>query len=235
MGFFHDGALASYVTIPRSAVENGNVIRVPDDIPAEVLALSEPMSCVLNSISQIPVDKIGSVLIIGLGALGLLHAIALREFGVANIVCCDFPGRKMDITKELGFRTIVPEELDARYLELSDDLGFELVVITAPSNAVQAKAPKYARKGGYVSYFASLPVSEEQITISSRTLHYNELKYFGTSDSTAEHVKAAVGVIGKQKDAISEIITVLPIEDVLSGIDGVLEMKYAKIVVKPNG
>jgi len=235
MGFFHNGALASYVTIPRSAVENGNVVRVSTDIPSEVLALSEPMSCVLNGISQVPVESIGSALVIGLGALGMLHAIALREFGVGNVVCCDFPGRKSDITQALGFPTVVPEDLDKRYLDMSDGLGFELVVITAPSNAVQAQAPMYARKGGYVSYFASLPISDEKIAISSRTLHYNELKYFGTSDSTVEHVKAAVEVIGKQKDAIAKIITVLPIEDVKSGIEGVLEMKYAKVVVKPNG
>jgi len=234
MGFFFDGALASYVTIPRIAVENGNVIRVQDDIPAEVLALCEPMSCVLNSLSRVPVEQIGSAVIIGLGALGMLHAIALREFGAKNIVCCDFPGKKKDLTGMLGFKTVVPEQLDKCYLELSDGLGFELVAITAPSNDVQAKAPKLARKGGYVSYFASLPVSDEKITISSRTLHYNELSLFGTSDSTVEHVKSAVEMIGRQKNTISELITVLPFEEVISGIDGVLDMKYAKVVVKPN-
>ena len=234
MGFFYDGALASYVAIPRIAVENGNVVRVPDDIPAEVLALCEPMSCVLNSLSRLPVRQIGSAVIIGLGALGILHAIALREFGVKNIVCCDFPGKKKDLTEKLGFKTVVPEELDICYSELSDGLGFELVVITAPSNDVQARAPKFARKGGYVSYFASLPVSDEEITISSRALHYNELNLFGTSDSTAGHVKAAVAMIGRQKNTISELITVLPFEEIISGIDGVLNMKYAKVVVKPN-
>jgi len=235
MGFFYDGALASYVVIPRKAIENGNVVHAPEDIPAEILALSEPMSCVLNSLSRILVGEIKSALIIGLGALGMFHAIALKEFGVERIVGCDFPGKKIDLTAELGFQTISPDELDSRYLELSDDLGFELVVITAPSNAVQAVAPKYARKGGYVSYFASLPVSDEKIEISSRTLHYNELVFFGTSDSTVEHVKAAVNVIGKQRDAIAKVITVLPIENVMSGIDGVMDMTYAKVVVTPGG
>jgi len=235
MGFFYDGALASYVVIPRKALENGNVFCVPEDIPAQALALSEPTSCVLNDLSRIPVNTMSTALVIGLGALGILHAIVLREFGVGQIIGCDFPGKKKNLTAELGFETVTPDELEEKYLALSDGLGFELVVITAPDNNVQATAPKYARKGGYVSYFASLPASNEIIAVSSRLLHYNELVFIGTSDSTVEHVKAAVDVIGRQRDAIAKLVTVMPIDEVRAGIEGVIDMSLAKVVVMPNG
>ena len=50
---------------------------------------------------------------------------------------------------------------------------------------------KYAKKEVIVIILASLPVGDEFININSRTLHYNELIAYGTSDSTAEHVKEA--------------------------------------------
>lgn len=234
MGFAYNGAMADYVCIPGKAVDNGNVVSVPDDIPAEVAALAEPMSCVMNGLSRIPAGGISYAVIIGLGALGLFHALALREQGVANIVCCANPGVKMDLATELGFLTVTPDDLHKNYLELSAGLGFDLVVITAPSSQIQEKAPAYARKGGYVSYFASLPVADEAITISSRLLHYNELVFFGTSDSTARHVEAALRMIQTQSDSIKKVITVLPIDQVLAGIQGVMDKQYAKVVLVPD-
>lgn len=58
----------------------------------------------------------------------------------------------------------------------------------------------YARKGGYVSYFASLPVGDEILSINSRTIHYNELNFYGTSDSTVKHIQAAVSLLKKNPE-----------------------------------
>jgi L-iditol 2-dehydrogenase len=235
MGFFYDGAMADYVAVPAQAVREGNVVRVPDDIPAEVAAVSEPMSCAINGISRVPAENIGSALVVGLGCLGMLHSIALRSKGVGNIVCCDFSGAKKDMMDKLGFATVTPEELDEKYQALSDGLGFELVVITAPSNDVQAKAPAYARKGGYVSYFASLPPGSEFISVNSRTIHYNELVCYGTSDSTPAHVREAVRLLGEQQSVVRQVVTVLPFSEYMDGIRGVTEMRYAKAVLVPEG
>ena len=233
MGFYYNGAMAEYVIIPANAVALGNVITVDESIPSEVLALSEPTSCVMNDLSRIPVKEMEYAVVIGLGALGMLHSLVLRDMGVPNIICCDFPGYKKDLMDELGFTTLTPEELDEKYLELSDGLGFELVVITAPSKAVQENALKYARKSGYVSYFASLPVGQRDITIASNLLHYNELVMIGTSDSTVKHVRMAVEFLKRKQDQVKKMVTILPIEQVKDGMEGVREMRYAKVVLRP--
>jgi len=234
MGFKYDGAMSSFVAIPKLALDNGNVVPVSEALPREVAALAEPMSCVMNGLSRFPAGSLSCALVIGMGALGLLHAIALKERGVGRIACCEFPGVKKDMADALGFQTLTPGELKERYLELSDGLGFELVVLTAPANAVQAEAPMYARRGGYVSYFASLPVKDEQITLSSRLLHYNELTYYGTSDSTARHVRLALRTLENQAEAVASVVTVLPIDQALEGMLGVTQMRYAKVVLLPE-
>ena len=233
MGFYYDGALASYMIIPSNAIKRGNVVKITDDIPPEIAALSEPMSCVLNGLSRIPLNEVENALIIGMGAMGMLHGIALNEYGIEKIVFCGSEGIKKDIVSNLGFRTVSYEELEQGYLDYSDNRGFDLIIITVPNNKIQAASPKYSSKGGFVSYFAGLPPIDELITISSRSLHYNELVYYGTSDSTAEHVRKAVDLLSKQRERIKKIISIIPFKDVLGGMDSVIKKECAKIVVQP--
>jgi L-iditol 2-dehydrogenase len=234
IGFQIPGAMAEYLPLPPDAISGGHLIPCPEDIPAAAAAIAEPLSCVINGLSRAPVKTMEDVLVIGLGAIGLLHAIALRNAGVKNIVTSDFPGRKAEIAKELGFMVIPPDELANRYRELSAGLGFELVVIAAPVQKVQEAAPRYARKGGYVSYFASLPPDHETLAMSSRMIHYNELVLYGTSDSTPAHVKEALVLLRERKDDFAKMITVLPMEKWLEGYQGVMDMKYAKVVLIPS-
>ncbi len=232
MGFFYDGAMAEYVLIPEPAVRLGNVVKLNGQAP-EIAALSEPMSCAVNSISKVELSEIKNVAILGLGALGLFHALALKEEGIQNIIGVGSVGRKKEIADAIGLVTKTPEEFDRQFLELSDGDGFDLVVITIPTNEMQCKAPKYARKQGYVSYFASLPVAEEMISLSSRMLHYNELFYYGVSDSTSVHIERALEILKNQKENVEKIITTMPLSDFLKGMDGVRERKYAKVVLIP--
>jgi L-iditol 2-dehydrogenase len=225
--------MAEYLPLPADAIKGGHLVRCPDDIPASVAAIAEPLSCVINGLSRAPVNKMEDVLVIGLGAIGILHAIAIRNAGVKNIITSEFPGHKADIAKDLGFTIIHPDKLKKTWKDLSKGLGFELVVIAAPVQEVQENAPAYARKGGYVSYFASLPPDHEKLNLSSRMIHYNELILYGTSDSTPEHIMESVNLLGKRKDDFQKLITVLPMEQWLEGYKGVMEMRYSKVVLIP--
>ena len=232
MGFYYDGAMSKYVVIPAQSIKMNNIVPVGDLRP-EIAALAEPMSCVMNGLSKAPVESIHYAVVIGLGALGMFHAMALKSLGVPNIVCVDFPGAKLTLMQDMGFHTCTPEEFEQEYLQLSEGEGFELVVITAPSKKVQSQASKYARKRGYVSYFASLPVGEDLIEISSRNLHYNELTFYGTSDSTVDHVKKGLKVLQANQRNVEKVITVLPLDKFEDGVQGVLNMQYAKVVLIP--
>lgn len=233
IGFHMNGAMANYVLIPEKAVSQKYVVPV-GDLEPEVACLSEPMSCVVNGLARIPLTAVKHAVIIGMGTLGIFHALALRDAGVQNIVCVVSPGMKQQIVDELGFTNRTPEEFEQSYLDLSQSDGFDLIIITAPSNKVQSEALKYARKGAYVSYFASLPVGDNMITIDSRLLHYNELFLFGTSDSTPEHVASGLKILTRNKESIKKFITVLPMHRYPDAIDGVLSKRYAKVVLIPE-
>ena len=233
MGFHYPGAMGPFIRIPEKAVRQKHLVEV-GDLDAAIASLSEPMSCAMNDISRVPEGELESVLIIGLGPLGLLHAVCVREKGIKNIVCVEFPGKRTDMAVKMGFKTLVPEELDEKYKDLTNGEGFDLIIITAPHNGTQSKAPMYARKGGYVSYFASLPAGDEMLNINSRTIHYNELNFYGTSDSTVKHVEAAVSLLRKNPEGFRPLIThIMKFEDFHKAMDEIKAGNAVKIVLIP--
>jgi L-iditol 2-dehydrogenase len=233
MGFHYPGAMAPYMIVPAKAVRQGHLVAVGDLDPT-VAALGEPLSCVINGLSRVPLPEIGSALILGLGPLGMLHALTLRARGVGQICCVEFPGKRFALAEKMGFTVLPPDQIDRSYKELSGNEGFDLVIITAPHNGTQAKAPGYARKGGYVSYFASLPVGDEMVTLNSRTIHYNELILYGTSDSTVAHLQEAVSLLQEKAAEFKGLIThEMPMGEFHRAMEAIKAGEAVKIILRP--
>ncbi len=234
MGFQYAGAMAPWVVIPERGVQLGHLVEV-GDLEAGVASLAEPLSCVVNGLSRVPWNEIENVLVLGLGPLGFLHALAARARGAKRIVCSEFPGARANLARELGFEEIVPPaELDERYRDFTGGEGFDLVVVTAPHNATQARSPMYARKGGFVSFFASLPKGDEMLAVDSRLIHYGELVVFGTSDSTPAHVRDAVALLQRETGTFARLVTHrLPTRDFVTAMNEIALGRVVKAVLVP--
>lgn len=234
IGFHYPGAMAPYVRIPAKAVRQKHLVDV-GDLDAAIAALGEPMSCAINDLTRVPREEVNSAIIIGLGPLGMLHAVAAREMGIENICLVEFPGKRMEMAKELGFTQVyAPEQLENVYKDLTGGEGFDLVIVTAPHNGTQGKAPMFARKGGYVSFFASLPPGDEMLSVNSRTIHYNELIVYGTSDSTVKHVQDAVKLLRANPESFRPLVThIMPIADFHKAMDEIAAGNVVKAVLVP--
>ncbi len=234
IGFHYDGAMSGYVRIPRDAVDGGYLVDV-GDLEAKLAALCEPVSCVVNGVGRVDLSQVKNALVIGLGPLGFFHALTLRLLGVKNVVASDLAGKRYDLAKDMGFPVLLPDELPKAYRDLSDGVGFDLVVTTAPVGKVQEDAPGYARKGGYVSYFASLPKGKEMLTVNSRTIHYGELIVYGTSDSTPAHAWKALEIIRGNQDDFSRVVThVMPIAGFFDALELIDKQHAVKVVLTPE-
>jgi L-iditol 2-dehydrogenase len=81
MSFSYAGGMAEYTTIPARALKNGHVIKVPEGVKAEHAALSEPISCAVNTSEICNVQEGDTVVVAGAGSLGMINACVAREFG----------------------------------------------------------------------------------------------------------------------------------------------------------
>ncbi len=237
MGFGYDGGMAEYVLIPAQAVSNGHVLQVPPSLKAKSACLAEPVSCAVNSCETSGVKPGDTVLVMGAGPMGILNALVARHCGAKQIILSEINAARLAQAASFGFDRLVnpaQEDLAAVVMGLTDGYGADVVIVAAPAAAPQEQALALVRKHGTVCLFASLPHAQRMITIDSRLLHYGELRVVGTSDSTPEHVRKALGILNDPLFPAERLIThELP----LTGIHQSIELMQAgvalRVVLKP--
>ena len=119
--------------------------------------------------------------------------------------------------------------------ERTEGLGADVVSVCAPAREPQEQAPQYARKGGAVSLFASLPKGASEITLDSRTIHYNELRVVGASDSRPEHVAKIVQLMAEGRLDPAPVVTHrVPLEELQKGIELMIDALGFALVCTPR-
>jgi L-iditol 2-dehydrogenase len=232
-----DGAFSERLAIPSMAIAGGNVIKVPDSVSDEAAALSEPLSCVINALELAGVKAGDSVLIIGGGPLGALHAETTKALGAKEVMIVQRSEPRLSLLRELdGVRVIdgLREDVMSVVRERTGGLGADVVSVCAPTGEAQEDSIHFARKGGTVSLFASLPKDAPDITLNSRVVHYGELRIVGASDSRPEHVVRAVQLMAESKIDTAPIITHrISLEDIHEGLDLMKNKQSLKVLVYP--
>ena len=79
------GAYADYLLLPAACGRAQRLSASPPRLPFEEAALLEPLSCVVHAQEMARPEPAESVLIIGAGAFGLLHMLALSAAGVREV------------------------------------------------------------------------------------------------------------------------------------------------------
>ncbi|MGB2819550.1 MAG: alcohol dehydrogenase catalytic domain-containing protein [Phycisphaerae bacterium] len=237
MGFAYDGGMAEYVVIPARAVANGHVVEVPPGLRPEHAALSEPVSCVVNSMGNCGIEEDQTVVVVGAGPMGLMNACVARAMGAGKIILSEISEKRLELARQFDVDVLVNSaERDLRQVVMdeTDGLGADVAIVAAPEAAPQEMAVGLVRKRGTVCLFASLPKGRSAITIDSRPLHYGELRLVGTSDSTPRHVKAAVELLASGKVPVEKLVThILPLDDVHKAFELMTAGEALRVVLKP--
>ncbi len=96
IGIDRDGCFADYVCVPES-----NVWPIHESIPDEVAAAFDPLGNAVHTVMAADVSA-KSVLITGVGIIGLMAVTVAKAAGAARIFCSDVDARRLKLAKELG-------------------------------------------------------------------------------------------------------------------------------------
>lgn len=114
-----DGAMAEWLTLPVR-----NLLPVPDAVPDEVAAFTEPLAAALEITEQLPIGPGLRVLVVGDGKLGQLVARALLLRGCELRVIGRHP-RKLGLLSALGIRVAAAGEAAGLLAEGPADVAVE--------------------------------------------------------------------------------------------------------------
>ncbi len=104
-----DGGFAQYIVVPEA-----NAIAVPSDVPIEYAALAgDAIATPYHAVKLASVKEGDTVMILGLGGLGV-HAVQIPEvFGAAKVIAVDVSESKLELVRQLGAdHTVNPSSQD---------------------------------------------------------------------------------------------------------------------------
>lgn len=171
------GAFAQYLCVPER-IARQNLFPRPADLTPEHAALLEPTSCVVHGLQMIDWRGVDRVLILGLGAMGLLFAQLLPCYTPAERCGA---GRRTE-TNELGRRFGLARVWDVRETALSRQESkqrFACVIECTGQLDAWHEAVALAEPGGQVLLFGGLPRGTA-FPVDSYRLHYEDLRLAGS-------------------------------------------------------
>ena len=159
------GGFAEYIRVFDWIVANRGVIRIPDGVPFEQAAFVEPVNTVLKGVKMLNLAPDETVLVIGQGPIGLMHAALARRSGARVLTSDLFPERHA-IAAKFGLHEPIhagTENVVERVKAVTEGRGADAVILAVGGNSLIRTAMDAARPGGKVMLFAQTQHSEATI------------------------------------------------------------------------
>ena len=144
-----NGPHAEYVSVPKNLVA-----KIPDGVSDEQAAFTVIGSIGLQGIRLVNPTLGETVVVVGLGLIGLITAQLLKANG-CNVIGFDFDQSKVDLANSYGIDAVNPGKgvKQVEYvLEKTNQVGSDAVIITAsnPSNEIISQSAQMSRKRGRI-------------------------------------------------------------------------------------
>lgn len=228
------GAFAEYVKLPAAVVRT-NLFHKPAGLPFAEAALLEPLACVLHGLSHVRLRTDDTVVLIGAGAIALLHVLVLRARGVAQVMVVARNAARAAQATALG-ATVVHGDVGAArepILERTGGRGADLVIECTGAVDVWEMAPSLARRGGQVVLFGGCAVGSS-VRFDTARLHYDQVAIASPFHFTPRDVRAAYELLGESQFGGGALISdELPLERLEEALARHRRGEGAKFAIRP--
>jgi L-iditol 2-dehydrogenase len=228
------GGYAEYVKLPARVVRS-NLYSKPENLSFAEAALLEPLSCVLFGLEETRLTPGEVAVVIGGGAIALLHLIVLRLRGLTVWVVARNPARAA-AARALGatrvFEGSVPD-IDAPLRDSTGGRGADLVIECTGQKDVWEMAPRLARKGAEVILFGGLPAGS-RVELDATMIHYDQVRLRSPFHFTPRAVRSAQEMLAQGAfDAGTLLSSTVALDDLPLVFSWMQEGRGIKYVIEP--
>ncbi len=233
---WNNGTFAQYLKIPAPIVQQ-NLLLIPDELPDELAALTEPLACVLHGVARSNVLAGKRVVVLGDGAIGLMFvAVLANEIG-AEVLLFGGNEARLQIGQKLGaFKTFNYKQIEDTtqvVKDLTEGRGADVVIEATGVPSVWEDAIALARPGATVNLFGGCP-RDTTISVNTEQLHYSELTLKGVFHNTPEYVRAALLLLASRIIPFELLISDRrPLQELEQVFQDMKERKVIKVAIAP--
>jgi len=233
---YYPGGFAQYVRVPKINVEQG-VYKLPDNVSFEEGTFIEPLACVIRGQRLAALQKDDTLLIIGGGLAGNLHAQFAKAKGVRKIIVAGVNQYRLKLTKKFGAphtidgRLNIPQELK----KINDGRLADQVFICKGGESAALTAMECVDKGGTILFFA---VADPTVKIPVPMTEFwrNEITLKTSYGAAPRDLKESLAVLSQKKLNVVDMITHrFGIRQAAEGFRLMAESRESlKIMIEPN-
>ena len=241
IGYQFNGGFAQFLLVPRAAVKQGCVIKIPDGLSFEEASIVEPFSCVINGWSPFKNRSPGfTAAIVGAGIIGMLHVEYAKQKG-AKVVLINRSAPRLILARKIGLPVDLFVDASAsnpvdRIRAFTNGLGADVVICAASSKEVQKEAVEMAAVDADISFFAGIPKDDPYVELNTNLIHYNELHVHGANASNRRQYLEALNMIASGKVDVKKFLThKFPLEKIEEAIRTLEDrsLNAIKVIIDP--
>jgi L-iditol 2-dehydrogenase len=233
------GGFAEYIRVMDFVVSNGGVVRIPDGVPFEQASFVEPVNTVLKGVKMLNLEPDDTVLVIGQGPIGLMHAALCLRTG-AKVLTSDLYPERHAIAARFGLKHPInagQENVVERVFAESEGRGADAVILAVGGKALIKTAMDACRPGGKVMLFAQ--TQHEEATFDPGAVCMDEKTLMGSYSSSFDILDEVTDLVfnGYRNgfDLTQLISHRFLLEEAIAGIDIAAHPKAdsMKIMIEP--
>lgn len=234
------GGFAEFVRVPAENVERDTLV-LPDDVSFEAATFIEPLACSVRAVDKLRLSAGDSVLMIGLGAMGLMDGAYARSVGAGKLLGSDFTAERRDLalSPAWGFDHVFdPREpgYAERLREVTDGRGPDHVIVGVGSLPALQQACEVVAPGGSIVLFSPYAPG----TLGEIPLHrfyFGEISLTCSYSCAAKETRLALDLIRDGTVPVDRLVTHrIPLAEVGPGILNTAKPppKWLKAIVYPH-
>lgn len=201
LGSRQDGGFAEFVAVPER-----NLIELPDAVTYEQAAMLEPMAVAVHAMHRVSMSQNSTIVVYGLGTIGLLLTMFLLEKGIENIYVIGNKPMQKEFVKNLGIAE--KRYCDAYQMNIEEWLngltngnGADIVFECIGKNESFAKSIELVAAGGKVCVMGNPDTDMNLDKFVYWKILRNQLTLVGTWNSAFFIREDAYDVEGCFRDA----------------------------------
>ena len=232
-----NGGFAEQVAISGETLRHGIIHRLPDGLDFRAGALAETLSSVLSAHAKCATSLGETVVVLGAGPVGCLHAVVARSRGARVIVAEPNPIRRQAAEKFAPDALIDVSTVDvvAEVIQLTNGVGADAVICANPVASTQQQAVEMSRRGGRIVLFGGLPKANPCTQLDSNLIHYGERVVMGAFSYHPQYHEEALQLLARKKVQAQLFVThVRSLAKVAEAFEIASSGAALKVMVEPN-
>lgn len=189
---------------------------VPENMTEEEISFYEPLGCCIRAIKRCNLLEGDTVLVVGLGSIGLLMGEGLKALGY-KVYGCDLIPERIELAKKMGIETFdFNQEVDAVFMTSGADKAIDTAL-------------KAVKQGGKILVFSSTPLSNGY---PNNDIYYKELTVLGSYSPSPKDLKDSYELLCSGKVNVKGLTTTYPLARIQNAFEDTMSNKVFKAYIK---